>query len=77
MGDVIENVFRPTSKRQETLLQEIINKLDRENCSLEAKKLNDYDGTDDLEDVYIEPPIDYFDYPVVKEASDASRLRVT
>ncbi|CAF3648909.1 unnamed protein product, partial [Rotaria socialis] len=40
MGDVIENVFRPTSKRQETLLQEIINKLDRENCSLEAKKLN-------------------------------------
>ncbi|CAF4310501.1 unnamed protein product [Rotaria socialis] len=84
MGDVIENVFRPTSKRQETLLQEIINKLDRENCSLEAKKLNenetcnpDYDGTDDFEDVYIEPPIDYFDHPVVKEASDASRLRVT
>ncbi|CAF3414987.1 unnamed protein product, partial [Rotaria socialis] len=31
----------------------------------------DYDGTDDFEDVYIEPPIDYFDHPVVKEASDA------
>ncbi|CAF3403020.1 unnamed protein product [Rotaria socialis] len=41
MGDVIENVFRPTSKRQETLLQQIINKLDRENSSHEAKKLND------------------------------------
>ena len=31
--------------------------------------------TDDFEDVYIEPPIDYFDHPFVQEAADESRLR--
>ncbi|CAF0891844.1 unnamed protein product [Rotaria sp. Silwood1] len=41
MGDVIENVFRPTVKRQEMLLQQIITKLDRENSNHEVKKLND------------------------------------
>jgi hypothetical protein len=40
LGDVIEHVFRPTAKRQETLLQEIITKLDRENSIQDIKKLN-------------------------------------
>jgi len=40
VGDVIEHVFRPTAKRQEMLLQEIITKLDRENSNQEIKKLN-------------------------------------
>lgn len=39
VGDVIENVFRPTAKRQEMLLQQIIDKLDRENSNQELKKL--------------------------------------
>jgi hypothetical protein len=36
----------------------------------------DDDETDDFEDVYTEPPIDYFDHPVVQEAADDSRLRL-
>ncbi len=36
----------------------------------------DDDESDDFEDVYIEPPIDYFDHPVVQEAADESRLRL-
>ncbi len=36
----------------------------------------DEDEIDDFEDVYIEPPIDYFDHPVVQEAADESRLRM-
>jgi hypothetical protein len=36
----------------------------------------DDDETDDFEDVYTEPPIDYFDHPVVQEAADESRLRL-
>lgn len=40
VGDVIEHVFRPTAKRQETLLHEILTKLDRENTNQELKKLN-------------------------------------
>jgi len=40
IGDVIEHVFRPTAKRQEMLLQEIITKLDRENSDQEIKKIN-------------------------------------
>ena len=40
VGDVIEHVFRPTAKRQEMLLQQIITKLDRENSAQEAKKLS-------------------------------------
>jgi hypothetical protein len=40
VGDVIEQVFRPTVKRQEMLLQEIITKLDRENSNQEIKKIN-------------------------------------
>jgi hypothetical protein len=40
VGDVIEHVFRPTAKRQETLLQQIIVKLDREQSNQESKKLN-------------------------------------
>lgn len=36
----------------------------------------DDDESDDLEDVYIEPPIDYFDHPAVQEAADDSRLRM-
>ena len=35
----------------------------------------DEDETDEFEDVYIEPPIDYFDHPVVQDAADDSRLR--
>lgn len=31
IGDVIEHVFRPTAKRQEMLLQEILSKLERDN----------------------------------------------
>ncbi|UJR10460.1 hypothetical protein I4U23_014664 [Adineta vaga] len=37
---------------------------------------DDDDEIDDFEDVYIEPPIDYFDHPVVQEAADESRLRL-
>ena len=33
VGDVIEHVFRPTAKRQEMLLEEIITKLDRDNSN--------------------------------------------
>jgi hypothetical protein len=40
MGDVIEHVFRPTAKKQEMLLQQIIMKLDRENSNQETKKIN-------------------------------------
>jgi len=36
----------------------------------------DEDESDDFEDVYTEPPIDYFDHPVVQEAADDSRLRI-
>jgi len=34
------------------------------------------DDDDDLQDVYNEPPIDYFDHPVVQEAADETRLRL-
>lgn len=37
VGDVIEQVFRPTAKRQEVLLQQIIEKLDRENSHQQTK----------------------------------------
>jgi hypothetical protein len=37
---------------------------------------DDDDETDEFEDVYTEPPIDYFDHPVVQEAADESRLRL-
>ena len=37
---------------------------------------DDDDESDDFEDVYIEPPIDYFDHPLVQEAADESRLRL-
>ena len=37
IGDVIEEVFRPTAKRQEILLQKIIEKLDRENADQDEK----------------------------------------
>ena len=33
IGDIIEEVFRPTTKRQELLLQQLIARLDRENNS--------------------------------------------
>ena len=36
----------------------------------------DDDETDEFEDVYTEPPIDYFDHPFVQEAADESRLRL-
>ncbi|CAF1672834.1 unnamed protein product, partial [Adineta steineri] len=36
---------------------------------------DDDDDIDDFEDVYIEPPVDYFDHPVVQDADD-SRLRL-
>jgi hypothetical protein len=36
---------------------------------------DDDDELDDFEDVYIEPPIDYFDHPFVQDAHDESRLR--
>jgi hypothetical protein len=39
VGDVIEHVFRPTAKRQEMLLQEIITKLDRENSNPTKKSI--------------------------------------
>jgi hypothetical protein len=34
---------------------------------------DDSEEQDDLQDVYNEPPIDYFDHPVVQEAADVSR----
>lgn len=37
---------------------------------------DDQDESDEFEDVYIEPPIDYFDHPYVQEAVDESRLRL-
>lgn len=37
---------------------------------------DDDDETDDFEDVYTEPPVDYFDHPVVQDAADESRLRI-
>lgn len=40
IGDVIEHVFRPTAKRQEMLLEQIITKLDRENSTQEEKKIS-------------------------------------
>ena len=40
MGDAIEQVFRPTAKRQEMLLQQILTKLERENSGQESKKAN-------------------------------------
>lgn len=36
----------------------------------------DEDESDEFEDVYTDPPIDYFDHPVVQEAADESRLRL-
>ena len=39
-GDVIEHVFRPTMKRQETLLQQIITKLDRDDRPQHSHKSN-------------------------------------
>jgi hypothetical protein len=42
VGDVIEHVFRPTAKRQEMLLEQIIGKLDRDATNQESKKA---DGT--------------------------------
>ena len=36
---------------------------------------DDEDETDVFGDVYTEPPVDYFDHPVVQEAADESRLR--
>jgi signal recognition particle subunit SEC65 len=36
---------------------------------------DDYEDQDDLEDVYSEPSIDYFDHPAVQDAADESRLR--
>jgi hypothetical protein len=44
VGDVIEHVFRPTAKRQEMLLQEIITKLDRESSN-PTKKLTGKERT--------------------------------
>lgn len=38
VGDVIEQVFRPTAKRQELLLEQIITKLDRDATNQESKK---------------------------------------
>lgn len=40
IGDAIEQVFRPTAKRQEMLLQQIIEKLDRDNARQDLKKYN-------------------------------------
>lgn len=40
MGDVIEHVFRPTAKRQEILLEQIITKLERDNVNHDEKQLN-------------------------------------
>lgn len=40
IGDVIEQVFRPTAKRQEMLLEQIITKLDRDNGHHESRKHN-------------------------------------
>ena len=39
-GDIIEEVFRPTVKRQELLLQQIISKLDRDNSATDSQHLN-------------------------------------
>ncbi len=39
-GDVIEHVFRPTMRRQETLLQQIVTKLERDETNQEINKLN-------------------------------------
>ena len=39
-GDIIEEVFRPTVKRQELLLQQIISKLDRDNSTADSQNLN-------------------------------------
>ena len=40
IGDAIEQVFRPTAKRQEMLLQQIIEKLNRDNARQDLKKYN-------------------------------------
>jgi len=39
VGDIIEQVFRPTAKRQEILLQQIMDKLDRDNPQQQQSKL--------------------------------------
>ena len=46
IGDVIEQVFRPTARRQEMLLQEIISKLDRERSQQDFKTPNETHTTD-------------------------------
>jgi len=54
-------------------MEPIINK-ENDICSPDYDE--DEDESDDFQDVYIEPPIDYFDHPVVQEAADESRLRM-
>jgi hypothetical protein len=42
MGDVIEHVFRPTAKRQEMLLQQIITKLERDNLKTNGNRTRNH-----------------------------------
>jgi hypothetical protein len=44
--------------------------------SIITKEDDDDDDSEEQSDVYNEPPIDYFDHPVVQEAADDSRLRL-
>jgi hypothetical protein len=61
-------------KQSVTFQMEPIIHKDNDVCSPDYDE--DEEESNEFEDVYIEPPIDYFDHPVVQEAADESRLRM-
>lgn len=62
IGDVIEHVFRPTAKRQEMLLEQIITKLDRDASSQELKKSNGTTCKSSRSIAFVSGHIDIFRY---------------
>ncbi|CAF1323989.1 unnamed protein product [Adineta steineri] len=52
-GDVIEHVFRPTMKRQETLLQQILTRIDQSDMNHETNKLINSNTTNNTKELTI------------------------